>query len=244
MSNPIFHRRRAERFAQLLDEADRGRRHHAPLRRRRASSPSWSPSASRVRLADAGAGPRPRVPGRPAGHARGHGRARRHRRDRRPSEPTRPPSAPRWPARPGRAAACRPALAAPGARSSGRRRRRRASRSPACPRPATTRCPGDALYGVKRSTERAQLALAGSDVSRGPAVPRLRHATRPRRGGRRAGDTDASRLSAAARRHGRRTTLRRVVTAARRGRPVEHRERRPRSRPSLACRCDRQRRAT
>jgi len=27
--------------------------------------------------------------------------------------------------------------------------------------------PGDALYGVKRSTERAQLAMAGSDVSRG-----------------------------------------------------------------------------
>jgi hypothetical protein len=27
--------------------------------------------------------------------------------------------------------------------------------------------PGDALYGVKRSTERAQLAIAGSDVSRG-----------------------------------------------------------------------------
>lgn len=27
--------------------------------------------------------------------------------------------------------------------------------------------PGDALYGVKRSTERAQLALAGSDISRG-----------------------------------------------------------------------------
>ena len=27
--------------------------------------------------------------------------------------------------------------------------------------------PGDALYGVKRSTERAQLALAGSDLTRG-----------------------------------------------------------------------------
>ncbi|HET9518042.1 MAG TPA: DUF5667 domain-containing protein, partial [Actinoplanes sp.] len=27
--------------------------------------------------------------------------------------------------------------------------------------------PGDALYGVKRSTERAQMALAGSDVTRG-----------------------------------------------------------------------------
>ena len=27
--------------------------------------------------------------------------------------------------------------------------------------------PGDALYGVKRSAEQAQLALAGSDVSRG-----------------------------------------------------------------------------
>src|SRR4029450_7474125 len=27
--------------------------------------------------------------------------------------------------------------------------------------------PGDALYGVKRSTERAQLAMAGSDVTRG-----------------------------------------------------------------------------
>jgi hypothetical protein len=42
--------------------------------------------------------------------------------------------------------------------------------------------PGDALYGVKRSTERAQLAIAGSDASRGQlsldfARNRLREAT-------------------------------------------------------------------
>ncbi len=62
--------------------------------------------------------------------------------------------------------------------------------------------PGDALYGVKRSTERAQLAMAGSDVTRGQlsldfAQTRLTEAAAM------PGDTDA--FGCGARRHGRDT---------------------------------------
>ena len=165
MSYDFFDRRRAERFAQLLDEANGGRRHHvrspvddelaelvavghqrAPRRpvRRRRSTPSsgsacgrcWSPPPS-GRASAPSATARPRSTSRRSGPLPGGQPGRR----RRAPDP-----------RPRRdlVGVAAGAIAVSGMSAA-----------------SENAMPGDALYGVKRSTERAQLALASSDLTRG-----------------------------------------------------------------------------
>ncbi|MEU1887770.1 DUF5667 domain-containing protein [Micromonospora rifamycinica] len=158
MDSDLFSRRRAVRFAQLLDEADGGRRHHvrsraddqltalvAVGRRLVAERPVVEvdaefraglramlvATAERDGTADpvAGAAPKTTVRGALLGGAT----ARRAR------------------AR----GAILVGIAAGAVAVSG------------ISAASENAVPGDALYGMKRSTERAQLALASSDVSRG-----------------------------------------------------------------------------
>ncbi|MGI5524119.1 DUF5667 domain-containing protein [Micromonospora sp. CA-259024] len=163
MDNILFSRRRAERFAQLLDEANGARRHHvrsrvdgqlAPLVAvgQRLSvdppavevDPDFRTGLRAMLLATAereGLGTTPAV-----------------------SEPaaTRPATTARGrllPAVTARRARARGAIlvgiAAGAIAVSG------------ISAASENAVPGDALYGMKRSTERAQLALASSDISRG-----------------------------------------------------------------------------
>ena len=106
-------------------------------------------------------------------HARRHRRAGRHRRDRATAEATIDLEAFRAAARP---APGRPATRAGSAPAGAIIVGVAAGAIAVSGMSAASEnaVPGDALYGVKRSTERAQLALASSDLSRGPAVPRLR----------------------------------------------------------------------
>ncbi|MEH1167171.1 DUF5667 domain-containing protein [Micromonospora sp. CPCC 205539] len=159
----LFSRRRAERFAQLLDEANGGRRHHvrsrldgqlAPLvavsQRLSADPPAVEAdpdfrtglramllaTAEREGMGTAPAANEPN-PARSASTARG----------------------PLLPAVTARRARARGAIligvAAGAIAVSG------------ISAASENAVPGDALYGMKRSTERAQLALASSDISRG-----------------------------------------------------------------------------
>ncbi|MEU4551361.1 hypothetical protein EV382_4566 [Micromonospora violae] len=160
MDNTLFSRRRAERFAQLLDEANGARRHHVRSRVDGHLAPlvavgqrlSVDPPAVEVDqefrtglramlLATAereGLGTTPAAVSEPAATtARGRllpvGTARRVRA--------------RGAILIGIAAG---AIAVSGISAA-----------------SENAVPGDALYGMKRSTERAQLALASSDISRG-----------------------------------------------------------------------------
>ncbi|MEV0429395.1 DUF5667 domain-containing protein [Micromonospora sp. NPDC050495] len=160
MDSNLFSRRRAERFAQLLDEANGGRRHHvrssadgelaalvAVSRRLTAERPAVEVDrefrtglrAMLVATAEReGIGaPAQSAAGAAAGGIRGS----------------------LLPAVTGRRARARGAIlvgvAAGAIALSG------------ISAASENALPGDALYGMKRSTERAQLALASSDISRG-----------------------------------------------------------------------------
>jgi hypothetical protein len=151
----LFSRRRAERFAQLLDEANGGRRHHvrsadddelttlvAVSRRLTAETPAAEVDAEfrtglrAMLVATAEREAVPPVSTTPAA------RVRRL-----------------LPAMTGRQARARGAIlvgvAAGAIALSG------------ISAASENALPGDALYGMKRSTERAQLALASSDIGRG-----------------------------------------------------------------------------
>ena len=164
VDSDLFSRRRAERFAQLLDEANGGRRHHVRSRRRRparrarrgrpaAPSPTarpsrWTPSSA------------PACGPCCVATAEREGIGAADRGGRAAPAPPRPPAG---------AGCCR--------RSTARRARARgailvgvaagAIAVSGISAASENAVPGDALYGMKRSTERAQLALASSDLSRG-----------------------------------------------------------------------------
>ncbi len=174
----MFHRRRAERFAQLLDEAEGGRRHHLwsdidaelapavaigrrlgqvgpaaePRRLQAQLDPDFRTSLRAMLVATAvrdgigvtAAAPEPEA--RPAGLA---------------DRLTRPPAGPRTTAGPApvRRARTRAAVIIGVAAGTLALSGMSAASGDALP--------GDPLYSVKRSTERAQLALASSDMSRG-----------------------------------------------------------------------------
>ncbi|SCL63694.1 hypothetical protein GA0070606_3839 [Micromonospora citrea] len=160
MDSDLFSRRRAERFAQLLDEANGGRRHHVRSRaddqlaalvavgqRLGAAPPAvevdpeFRTGLRAMLLATAereGIGT-PAVAPEPAAAETGRGRL--------------------LPAVTARRARARGAIlvgvAAGAIALSG------------ISAASENAVPGDALYGMKRSTERAQLALTSSDISRG-----------------------------------------------------------------------------
>ncbi|MBQ1026943.1 DUF5667 domain-containing protein [Micromonospora sp. C95] len=160
MDNALFSRRRAERFAQLLDEANGGRRHHvrstdddrlAPLvalgRHLGANppdaevDPEFRTGLRAMLLATAAReGVGAPVPARPA-------------------EKTSSGRGTLLPPVTARRARARGAIligiAAGAVAVSG------------ISAASEDAVPGDALYGMKRSTERAQLALTSSDISRG-----------------------------------------------------------------------------
>ncbi|MER7996870.1 DUF5667 domain-containing protein [Micromonospora chalcea] len=155
MDSDLFSRRRAERFAQLLDEANGGRRHHVRSkadgeltalvevsRRLSAERPDVEPGAefrTGLRAMLVATAEREGV-GTPAKTTTGVRGAL-------------------LPAITGRRARARGAIlvgvAAGAVALSG------------ISAASENALPGDALYGMKRSTERAQLALASSDISRG-----------------------------------------------------------------------------
>ncbi|MEU1585724.1 DUF5667 domain-containing protein [Micromonospora sp. NPDC005710] len=160
MDNTLFSRRRAERFAQLLDEANGARRHHVRSRVDGQLAPlvavgqrlSVDPLAVEVDqdfrtglramlLATAereGLGATPAAVSEPA------------------ATTTRGRLLPAATARRARArGAILVGIAAGAIAVSG------------ISAASENAVPGDALYGMKRSTERAQLALASSDISRG-----------------------------------------------------------------------------
>ncbi|WP_410821690.1 DUF5667 domain-containing protein [Micromonospora sp. 050-3] len=160
MDNTLFSRRRAERFAQLLDEANGARRHHVRSRVDSQLAPlvavgqrlSVDPPAVEVDqdfrtglramlLATAereGLGSTPAAVSEPA------------------ATTTRGRLLPAVTARRARArGAILVGIAAGAIAVSG------------ISAASENAVPGDALYGMKRSTERAQLALASSDISRG-----------------------------------------------------------------------------
>ncbi|MBM0204028.1 hypothetical protein JNW90_13610 [Micromonospora sp. STR1s_5] len=160
MDNTLFSRRRAERFAQLLDEANGARRHHVRSRVDGQLAPlvavgqrlSVDPPAVEVDqdfrtglramlLATAereGLGSAPVAVSEPA------------------ATTTRGRLLPAVTARRARArGAILVGIAAGAIAVSG------------ISAASENAVPGDALYGMKRSTERAQLALASSDISRG-----------------------------------------------------------------------------
>ncbi|MEU8388399.1 DUF5667 domain-containing protein [Micromonospora sp. NPDC048843] len=160
MDNTLFSRRRAERFAQLLDEANGARRHHVRSRVDGQLAPlvavgqrlSVDPPAVEVDqdfrtglramlLATAereGLGSTPVAVSEPA------------------ATTTRGRLLPAVTARRARArGAILVGIAAGAIAVSG------------ISAASENAVPGDALYGMKRSTERAQLALASSDISRG-----------------------------------------------------------------------------
>ncbi len=167
MSWNVFHRQRAERFAQLLEEANGGRRHHV---RSRVDSDLAQPLAIGQRLRDL----QPTVEVDPDFRAslramlvataerEGIGATARDEtlgdEDITPAVPARDVRTSRPPASQTR---IRPrgvivvsvavgAIAVSGMAAA-----------------SENAVPGDALYGMKRHTERAQLALASSDLSRG-----------------------------------------------------------------------------
>lgn len=163
MSTPVFHRRRAERFAQLLDETDGGRHHQAPasgddelaglvaVSQRLSAThltvdidPDFRADVRALLIATAerdgiGATAKAGTPG--------------------VTTPARTPRRPPRPAFAGRRARTRSAIIAGVAIG--------AITVSGISAASDNSVPGDALYGMKRSAERAQLALAGSDTSRG-----------------------------------------------------------------------------
>ncbi|MEU4381105.1 DUF5667 domain-containing protein [Micromonospora echinofusca] len=161
MDSNLFSRRRAERFAQLLDEANGGRRHHV---RSRADDQLTALVAVGRRLAVAP----PAVEVDPefrtglramllaTAEREGIGAPAAEPSSRRAADAGRSRLLPAVTARRARArGAILVGVAAGAVALSG------------ISAASENAVPGDALYGMKRSTERAQLALASSDVSRG-----------------------------------------------------------------------------
>ncbi|MET8305886.1 DUF5667 domain-containing protein [Micromonospora sp. NPDC005173] len=162
MDNILFSRRRAERFAQLLDEANGGRRHHVRSRADGQLAPlvavgqrlSVDPPAVEVNP-DFRTGLRAMLLATAEREGLGTPAA---------VEPaaTRPAAATRG--------SLLPAVTARRARARGAILIGIAAGAIAVSgisAASENAVPGDALYGMKRSTERAQLALASSDISRG-----------------------------------------------------------------------------
>jgi hypothetical protein len=184
VSTPVFHRRRAARLAVLLDETARGRRHH-----RRAEVDGELGDLVRLagRVGQVEAAPDPDPEFRDSLRTLLMAKIERDgigvtATQRSEEAATRAALAGKTqvvrsvPAGGGRARAAvltgftAGALALSGVSAA-----------------STDALPGDALYQVKRSTERAQLAMAGSDVSRGQlqlefASARLGEATRMHQG--------------------------------------------------------------
>lgn len=162
MDSDLFSRRRAERFAQLLDEANGGRRHHGRFqaddelatlvaigRRLTAEQPTVTTNAefrTGLRAMLVATAEREGVGAPAAAKQETAGSATR----------TRGSLLPAVTARRARARGAILVGVAVGAVA--------LSGISAASENAV---PGDALYGMKRSTERAQLALTGSDISRG-----------------------------------------------------------------------------
>jgi hypothetical protein len=181
VTTSIFSRRRAERFAQMLEEADGGPRHHArtrldgelaslvtightatALRPSVEHDPAFHPDPSfraELRAMLIATAEREGIgvgAGNPAGDISATVRPPRPLTGHRATgsdHPVRRPAAALI-RRPGRRAVVIGVLAATMAVSG-------------VAAASGGAMPGDPLYGVKRSTERAQLALAGSDVTRG-----------------------------------------------------------------------------
>ncbi|MFG1719619.1 DUF5667 domain-containing protein [Micromonospora chalcea] len=156
MDSDLFSRRRAERFAQLLDEANGGRRHHV---RSKADGELTALVEVSRRLTAEGPDVEPRAEFRTGLRAMLVATAERE-----------GIGTPAKPATTGVRGALLPAI-------TGRRARARgailvgvaagAIALSGISAASENALPGDALYGMKRSTERAQLALASSDISRG-----------------------------------------------------------------------------
>ncbi|MEU4771324.1 DUF5667 domain-containing protein [Micromonospora sp. NPDC023644] len=161
MDSNLFSRRRAERFAQLLDEANGGRRHHV---RSRADDQLAGLVAVGQRLAAAPPAVEVDPEFRTGLRAMLLATAEREGIGA-PAEP----SSRRATADAGRNRLL-PAVTARRARARGAVLVGIAAGAVALSgisAASENAVPGDALYGMKRSTERAQLALASSDVSRG-----------------------------------------------------------------------------
>ena len=170
MGTPVFHRSRAERFAALLDEADGGRgRHHV---RSETDEELARLVAIGVRIRQIDSRVAPDKDFRAELRAMLVATAERENAD----ATVVLPEVTRRPATLGRLAGLRSAprrLAG----TPGRRTRTRVAviagvaagtlALSGMSAASGGAIPGDALYGLKRSTERAQLALAGSDISRG-----------------------------------------------------------------------------
>ncbi|NLU77173.1 hypothetical protein HCA58_01945 [Micromonospora sp. HNM0581] len=159
MDNALFSRRRAERFAQLLDEANGGRRHHVKSRNDDHLAPLVTLGRQLgANAPDAEVDPEFRTGLRAmllATAAReGIGTAAARPAERKTS--TRGSLLPAVTARRARArGAILIGIAAGAVAVSG------------ISAASENAVPGDALYGMKRGTERAQLALTSSDISRG-----------------------------------------------------------------------------
>ncbi|MGW5558784.1 DUF5667 domain-containing protein [Micromonospora sp. NPDC003944] len=160
MDNTLFSRRRAERFAQLLDEANGARRHHVRSRVDGQLAPlvavgqrlSVDPPAVEVDQ-DFRTGLRAMLLA--TAEREGLGSA---------------PAAVDEPAATTARGRLLPAVTARRARARGAILVGVAAGAIAVSgisAASENAVPGDALYGMKRSTERAQLALASSDISRG-----------------------------------------------------------------------------
>ncbi|MFC4019625.1 DUF5667 domain-containing protein [Micromonospora sp. GCM10011542] len=163
MDNILFSRRRAERFAQLLDEANGGRRHHVRSRVDAQLAPlvavsqriSEDPPAVEVD-ADFRTGLRAMLLATVEREGLGTAPAAAGPATTRAATGARAPLLPAVTARRARArGAILIGVAAGAIAVSG------------ISAASENAVPGDALYGMKRSTERAQLALASSDISRG-----------------------------------------------------------------------------
>ncbi|MEU8043213.1 DUF5667 domain-containing protein [Micromonospora echinofusca] len=160
MDSNLFSRRRAERFAQLLDEANGGRRHHV---RSRADDQLTALVAVGRRLAVAPPAVEVDPEFRTGLRAMLLATAEREGIGA-PAEPSSRRSADASRSR------LLPAVTARRARARGAILVGVAAGAVALSgisAASENAVPGDALYGMKRSTERAQLALASSDVSRG-----------------------------------------------------------------------------
>ncbi|MET8230912.1 DUF5667 domain-containing protein [Micromonospora sp. NPDC005298] len=163
MDNTLFSRRRAERFAQLLDEANGARRHHVRSRVDGQLAPlvavgqrlSVDPPAVEVDP-EFRTGLRAMLLATAERDGLGNAPTAGETATARPASAARGPLLPAATARRARARAAILVGVAAGAIA--------VSGISAASEDAV---PGDALYGMKRSTERAQLALASSDISRG-----------------------------------------------------------------------------
>ncbi|MFF5178608.1 DUF5667 domain-containing protein [Micromonospora sp. NPDC000316] len=163
VDNILFSRRRAERFAQLLDEANGGRRHHVRSRVDGQLAPlvavgqrlSVDPPTTEVDP-DFRTGLRAMLLATAEREAMATTSAAAEPATKRPAATTRGSLLPAVTARRARArGAILVGIAAGAVAVSG------------ISAASENAVPGDALYGMKRSTERAQLALASSDISRG-----------------------------------------------------------------------------